>query len=40
MEGHTFLSWNVPNLISVWLMAGVLLALLYFVKQQKMKSQG
>jgi hypothetical protein len=34
MEGHTFLSWNLPNLISVWLMAAVLLAILYFAKHR------
>ena len=33
MEGHTFLSWNVPNLITVWTMALVLGVLLYGIKR-------
>lgn len=40
MEGHTFLSWNLPNLISVWLMAAALIGVLYFAKQRMSQNAG
>ena len=33
MEGHTFLSWNIPNLITVWTMALLLGVALYGLKR-------
>jgi hypothetical protein len=44
MDGHTFLSWNIPNLITVGLMAAVLVLLLKFgssvYAKQKAKQGG
>lgn len=33
MEGHTFLSWNMPNLMTVWTMALVLGVVIYGFKR-------
>jgi hypothetical protein len=33
MEGHTFLSWNIPNLITVGLMGVVLAAIIMVAKR-------
>jgi len=33
MEGHTFLSWNIPNLITVGLMGVVLAAIIMGAKK-------
>lgn len=38
MEGHTFLSWNLPNFVSVALMAAVLYAILHGVKMRMNKN--
>jgi hypothetical protein len=39
MDGHTFLSWNIPNLITVGLMAALLVFLMkagtsFYAKQK------
>lgn len=39
MDGHTFISWNIPNFVTVSLMAVVLFALLKFGGQYWNKSQ-
>ncbi len=38
MDGHTFISWNIPNFITIALMALVLMAVMKFggaIYQQK-----
>jgi len=40
MDGHTFLSWNLPNLLSVWLMLAIGAALLMGVKRLHDAKQG
>ena len=39
MDGHTFVSWNLPNMVTVWLMAAVLGAIVYGVKRAHDKTQ-
>ena len=33
MDGHTFISWNIPNLVTVWLMGAILVALVIGAKK-------
>jgi len=33
MDGHTFLSWNLPNLLSVWIILALGAALVMGLKQ-------
>jgi hypothetical protein len=40
MDGHSFLSWNIPNTLTVWLMAAVGAVIVYGVMQWHKKNQG
>ena len=40
MDGHTILSWNIPNLITVWIMGAILVALAIGAKRLQAAKSG
>lgn len=40
MDGHTFISWNIPNTVTIWLMLGLGAAAFMIGRSWWAKNQG